>query len=200
MKKEFYPNEPTCKAIGITDPTILLDKSLAILSQGVSLVAKCRNTGKMLGLALNEKTMPWDIELYYKLADEVKCKKIKTLLKFYAYVLRSTNLFEKFNVPKVFEITNLSVALEAQGMGIGNELVKSSQHIALNNGFKLMRIDASSLFTARICEKMNMELISEIPYNSYLDENGLPVFDIPLPHVALKTFILRLPDKNILRV
>lgn len=104
MSKEYFPNEPTCKAAGLTSCSILLDRILLNLSQGYSLIARCKNTGKILGVALNEKTNPWDADLVDKMAHSVQCPNLKKILRFYAFLQRAPDIFDKYNVNEVFEV------------------------------------------------------------------------------------------------
>ncbi|XP_044756773.1 uncharacterized protein LOC123315227 isoform X1 [Coccinella septempunctata] len=196
MKKEYIPNEPTCKSLGITSCSILMDRILLNLSQGYSLIAKCKNTGNIMGVAINEKTSPWDADLVDKIAHSVQCPNLRKVLRFYAFLERAPNIFDKYKVHEVFEIANLGVAENSQNLGIATRLVKESKNIAASKGFSILRVDATSFYTARICEKLNMESILEIPYDSYLDADRQPVFKVPKPHTGVKVYIMKLGAKK----
>lgn len=66
--------------------------------------------------------------------DDEEFKKIFNLL--YGENLK-LNLFEQFDVDKIFEIRILSVDSKFRGQGIAKQLLLKSQEIAEQNGFKV---------------------------------------------------------------
>ncbi|KAK9874625.1 hypothetical protein WA026_005454 [Henosepilachna vigintioctopunctata] len=146
MKEHYFPNEPTCQALGVKGYTILLDQMIASLTQGLSLVAKNKTTGEIMGVALNEKTTPWDADLNDKLAVTIQCDNLKKLLHFYATLERAPNIFQKYNVSEVFEIANLAVSSHFRKKGIAKKLMIKSKEIAKKMDFEILRVDATSFY------------------------------------------------------
>lgn len=57
--------------------------------------------------------------------------------------------------------------------------------------FTILTLDLTIFiyFRAKLCEKLKMKMIAEIPYISYVGMNMLPVFSPPPPHNAVKIYI-----------
>lgn len=95
--------------------------------------------------------------------------------------------------------------------GIAKNLMLKSEKMALENGFKVMRfttifaisvqfiksisfialsqvlkIDATGYFSQRISSSMNFDTLSEVLYDNYLNDAGLPIFRVPPPHEKFK--------------
>ncbi|XP_018319938.1 dopamine N-acetyltransferase-like [Agrilus planipennis] len=63
--------------------------------------------------------------------------------------------------------------------------------IAKEQGYKLIRVDCSSNFSARAMAKLGFESISELKYEDY-KPNGEIVFKPAFPHTEVKSFVWRL--------
>lgn len=106
MWTSYYPHEPTTNYLGLGNKynPAMDDCAMKTLTQGLTLVAKCKITGKIIGACLNEAASKWDSDLMDRLASTVSCKKTKQLFHFWAYVQRAPQLYEKFNVDTIFEV------------------------------------------------------------------------------------------------
>ncbi|RZC34600.1 dopamine N-acetyltransferase, partial [Asbolus verrucosus] len=196
MRRAYYPEEPTTSSLAFKPTAVFEDSTIKILSEGYSLIAKCKYNDDILGACINETTHCWDPEMKDKLACKVGCVKSRQLLHFYAHMQRVPNLWKKYGVQKVFEIAHLFVRKDERGNGIAKKLVQHSRVLAADCGFALVRVDATSHYTAKLCEKINMKLIDEIPYCSYVGHDQRPVFNPPDPHKSVKIYVDDEPQKN----
>lgn len=84
---------------------MLDEEILHCLAEGMSVIAKCRYTGKIVGACLNESSTNWDPDKTEKLACAVSCVQLRHLLNFWAYLQRAPKLWNKFEVQKMLEVS-----------------------------------------------------------------------------------------------
>ncbi|KAJ8980604.1 hypothetical protein NQ317_010815 [Molorchus minor] len=197
MHTSYYPDEPTCACLNITENPLLDESALHSLAEGTSMVARCKFDGTLAGACINESTSPWDPDIKEKIACGVNCEQVKRLLLFYAHMQRLPDVWNKYSVQKVFEMSQLFVTKCHRKKGIGFRLLKHSRALAADCGYKVVRCDATSEYTAKLCKRMGMKKIAEIPYCSYLESEKLePVFQPAHPHKAVKIFVDINPQKK----
>lgn len=108
MWRAYYPDDPITKGLGLVGKyrnTVLDEAVQKTLCEGVTLVAKCKYDGCIVGAAINGSTTPWDADLMDKLACTVSCPKTRTLFHMYAHVHRAAEVYKKFCTNKVFEVS-----------------------------------------------------------------------------------------------
>ena len=71
---------------------------------------------------------------------------------------------------KVFCVDSLGVIDEAKGIGLGLYLVGYSLMVAKEQGYKLCIIEATNVYSARICEKLGMKKIVSANYDEFVCE------------------------------
>lgn len=106
MWKAYYPDEPTASALGIgmKHNAVLDQHALQMLYEGVSVVAKCKYDGNIVGACINESTNPWDPDMSERFACNVACEKTRQLLLFWAHLEREPKIWQRFCTQKVFEV------------------------------------------------------------------------------------------------
>lgn len=67
--------------------------------------------------------------------------------------------------------------------------MEESKKLAEEKGYKVIRCDATSAITSKLCEKLGMKMFEEIPYSSYMDRNLKPILKPPPPHGSLKIYV-----------
>lgn len=201
MHESFYPDEPTAIALGLcnTNSNVLDEYTLKHLAEGISLVAKCKYDGCIAGACINMSNHPWDPALKEKLACNVKCTKVKKLLLFYAYAERMPDLWKCYDVQKIFTVDSIFTVREHRRKGIAKRLLQESRSLAADCGFRVVRLDATSVFSATLCENEGMKLVATIPYCTYIGRNMEPVFCPPHPHTSYKIFIDDHPQMTLKR-
>lgn len=189
MHSSFYPDEPTCSCLGIGPNSVMDERTLMDMAEGMSLLARLKYGGDIVGACVNSSIYPWDPDQTEKLASSCKCNKLKTLLLFYAHMTRRPDFWKSYGVKKVFEMAYVFVKPEHRNKGISFRLMQDSRKLAADKGFQIIRCDATNFVTARICEKLGMRLVDEIPFSSYLGKNFEPVFKPPPPHESVKIYM-----------
>ncbi|XP_057663807.1 uncharacterized protein LOC130898483 [Diorhabda carinulata] len=199
MHETFYNQEPTCFSIGLKHNSIMDETALQKMSEGITVVARCKNNGCVVGAAINESTNPWDPDLKEKLACSVQCPKMKHYLLFQAHVQRSPKLWDCFHVQKIFEISNIFAKGEMKDPQLMTKLIQESRSLAADCGYKVVRVNASTPTIASICESLNMKLAAEIPFCSYLGKNLEPIFNPPHPFESVKIYVDESPQKHLIQ-
>lgn len=187
----YFKDEPVAKALGIgrSPNTILEDHILKSLSQGFSLIAKCKEDDKIAGVCINEVTSPWDPDAWEKIARSLWNPRLRNLYQFYVHLQRAPGLWEMANVQKIFEIAYLCVNPEERGKGLGTALVQRAIDTGADCGYSCIRIDATSVKTQAICEKLNLKMVYELPYRAYIGYNKKPVIRPAAPEKAVKVYV-----------
>ncbi|XP_055593344.1 arylalkylamine N-acetyltransferase 1 [Uranotaenia lowii] len=190
LRRTFFADEPLNKAVNLTRPgqghPLLEHHSLSTLHDGVSVMA-ITNEGEIAGVALNgilhgNRDIEHSLEKLNSIKDE-NFKKIFKLL--YEQNLR-INLFKQFDVDKIFEIRILSVDSKFRGQGLAKRLMEKSEQIAVEQGFQMMKTDATGAFSQRVVSSLGFVTKCEIKYTDYLDEQGDQIFVVEQPHEKLK--------------
>lgn len=109
MWQAYYPSEPTISSLGLGEKrnSVLDEMALRCLAEGVSVVAKCKYTGKIVGACLNESAVPWDADEKERIACRLSCERIQHILYFWAHVQKAPDLWKQFDVQKVLEVDNI---------------------------------------------------------------------------------------------
>ncbi|XP_073831143.1 arylalkylamine N-acetyltransferase-like 7 isoform X2 [Musca autumnalis] len=189
LRDNFFADEPLNKAAGLCRRGYghrdLEHHSLETLEDNLSLMA-VTDSNEIAGVILNGILHPGDIETSQKkleLNDDEKFKKIFRLL--YTINLKD-DIFQKFDVDKAFDVRILSVDSQYRGQGIAKHLVRHSENIAKECGFKLMKADATGIFSQKILKSNGFEVLLEQYYNKYVDEFGQPILNVESPHIKLQ--------------
>lgn len=118
MHQSYYSDEPTCSCLGIQPNPVLDERTIKDMTEGMTLLAKQKQDGKIVGACINCSLYPWDPEQTEKLACSCRCNKLKSLLLFYAHITKRPDLWKAFDVRKIFEIEYVFVVPEHRRKGI----------------------------------------------------------------------------------
>lgn len=140
----------------------------------MSIVAICQETQKIAGFCINldpysssqvDRSSYADRDPAFKLINQ-------TLTELY----KNIKLTEKAGVN--FSIYALAVAQDFQNLGIATTLIKLSEQIALDNNFSKIFIDATSLGTYKIAQKLGYNQLAQISYQDFNYGGNKPFKDI----------------------
>lgn len=107
-------------------------------------------------------------------------------------VEKSADTLKLFKQSKSAHIHTLAVHGDYRGKGIAGQLILKSINVFQNEGFSLLTIDCTSLYSSRICEKLHMLLVNEYPYSKFCDTNGNQIIKPPKIHDAVRTYAMRI--------
>ena len=194
LRKHYYAHEPiTVGYIHKKEPTKDdEDFSMSFLADGTVIKSIDENTGNIIGVSISGPIKPGDPEQMVEEAKTTETKKWADILKLLAYLEKTANVCERYNVEKCLHIHIIAVDTTYRGQAIGFNLTKEQLKLAQKLGYKLVSVDCTNVYTAKICEKLGMELVNAVVLSDYRDEHGIQLFRPPEPHHTTKTFISKL--------
>ena len=76
-------------------------------------------------------------------------------------------------------------------MGLGKELIKRTNQIALDHGCSHVYICASSIYSQRIFQKLSFEILHEMPYDheDFVDRDGNQFFQDMREHKTAQVVV-----------
>lgn len=86
----------------------------------------------------------------------------------------------------------LSVHKDFRGKGIAKQLYVANIELARELGYPIYVSDCTSLFAAKLCEKLGMELTATMQFDELSDANGNAFSQPPPPHYYASSYALRL--------
>ncbi|XP_017064121.1 dopamine N-acetyltransferase [Drosophila eugracilis] len=104
----------------------------------------------------------------------------------------ATDVCRRFNVPSSIHVHALGVNSELRGHSLGARLMIAVAQRARDLGHHLVSVDCTSVYSARLVQRLGYELINTIRYVDHLDDSGQQVIRPPPPHESVQTFVLRL--------
>ncbi|KAH8420577.1 hypothetical protein KR009_011544, partial [Drosophila setifemur] len=201
LRRNFFADEPLNKAAGLcqngSSNSELEDHCVEAMEDRMSLMAvdakaaeqgQCKIAGVVLNGILRSDDTAKALEKLDRSGD-ADYRKIFELL--YKHNLKH-NLFEHFDVECMFDVRILSVDSGYRGQGIANELVRHSLAVARKNGFRLLKADATGIFSQKIFRSHGFEVFSEQPYDKYTDEKGEILLPVEAPHIKLQLLYKRI--------
>lgn len=193
LKDYFYPDEPLNKSSGCHDKE---DEDFAIgtIKQGLCTIAEAFDAdhpdGYIIGCRLSYPSSKDQIE-----EDSVKQPPITNFDKivgFLGMLEAKADVFGRYNVEKIAQGHMLCVHKDFRGKGIAKQLYVENIELARKLGYPIYVCDCTSLFSAKLCEKLGMELTATMQFDEFADENGNAYYKPPPPHDYARSFALRL--------
>ncbi|XP_060662581.1 arylalkylamine N-acetyltransferase-like 2 [Drosophila nasuta] len=187
----YYREEPL--TIGCPPPEPDAEDEAFLLSNvphGTCLMALCGE--RIVGAAVAGPKMPDEAEHQFEEAARLTGTKWGRILGFLAIVERDANVFQRFNVPKALHLHALGVDATLRGRRIGERIVSALGSRGRELGYPVLTTDCTSVYSARLMERLNFQLLNTLPYTSYVDAAGVQLIKPPAPHEQVKTYVLRL--------
>lgn len=192
----FYHDEPLCSTEpkivpGETDRTDILE----CLKGGTSILAvllKENGEEELVGVNIGVPKDPDSVEKYFQSAEKEGNTKYGQILKLIGEANRQADLFKRYGVDKLFYSFMSCVKASCRGKNLGTRLKEELMALGKRLGYKLVSVDCSSFYSARLCKRMGWEVVNFISYKDYKDQNGQQIFHPPPPHEGLTTLAVRL--------
>ncbi|EDV32809.1 uncharacterized protein Dana_GF22216 [Drosophila ananassae] len=205
LRKSFFADEPLNKAAGLcqngcSNPE-LEDHCLEALQDRMSLMAvdeKASQDGKckIAGVVLNGILRAGDTSKALEKLEETCDADFRKIFELLHRHNLKYNLFEHFDVDAMFDVRILSVDSGYRGQGIANELVRQSVAVAKKNGFRLLKADATGIFSQKIFRSHGFEVFAEQPYDKYTDADGKIILPVEAPHIKLQLLYKRICNEG----
>lgn len=194
LRKSFFSDEPLT---GSTEPKGEVSKEeeefvLSNIKHGTSIMAINKQTGEMVGVCMAGPQRQNEADHLFREAAVVGDTKWGKIVKLLACIERDAKVCERYGVDKILYIIATCVEPSMRGKNIGAILYNAVRDMGKAMGFQLLRADCSSLYSARIKERLGWDCINTVYYKDYVDENKRPIFKPPPPHECCKSYAIRL--------
>lgn len=187
LREHFYTDEPLSKSQGYHDAA---DEQFAIgtIKFNTCTVAEC--DGHIVGFRLAyPSNKDNQVAAAYNGRPNTAFEK---LMGFVCALERKSNVFARYQVDTVMQGHMLCVHSDFRGKGIARRLYEENMELAKQKGFPVYVCDCTSLFSARLCEKLGMEQTATMEFHEYCDENGKPYYSPEPPHDYARSYAKRL--------
>ncbi|XP_011195597.2 arylalkylamine N-acetyltransferase-like 2 [Zeugodacus cucurbitae] len=196
LRKHFYPDEPL--TIGSHPDPEDEEFNISLIAHGTCLMEVQQQSvngilkERIVGVVLSGPKCSDEAELLFKEAAHLGSTTWGKIVGILAQAERDSNVYERYNVERALHMHVAAVDESLRGRAIGMRLMEKLRELGRELGYPLMTTDCTSLYSAKVSERMGMDCVNIIKYADYLDEEGNVVFNPPLPHEYIKTFALRL--------
>ncbi|XP_059620672.1 arylalkylamine N-acetyltransferase-like 2 [Phlebotomus argentipes] len=179
IREFYYPEELLTLSIAPKEPTKADEEfSLSCIPTGLSIVAE-NSSGDFVGVLLchevDNSTLP---ERKIQTSQITDCK-WRAILTFLHDLEEHSAICRRLDVPKGVQFSVLSVHSGHRGKSIGQKLMQKASENALEKGFGAIGAVCTSIFSARIAEKLGMTLVHT---QAYRDWQGEVELRPPAPH------------------
>ncbi|XP_055608245.1 uncharacterized protein LOC129755656 [Uranotaenia lowii] len=173
----FYAFEPMNRAYihGKEPAEEDVEFSVKFLNEGLGVKATV-DDGRIVGISLGYIGSEDDVAVLTESVKNSRDRKWGDILQFLIFVHESSNVSEKFGVSDAYEIQIVGVHPDFRGRSIAKELVRKQLQLAKEKGFKGVYVDCSNVFTAKIMESLEFEIVNEIVLENYRTEKGEQIF------------------------
>uniref|UniRef100_A0ABD2VZX1 N-acetyltransferase domain-containing protein n=1 Tax=Trichogramma kaykai TaxID=54128 RepID=A0ABD2VZX1_9HYME len=198
MADTFFKSEPSMVNIGLAqqdrpDP-LLFHQMFEAVHNGLTIIALDRDTNCIVGAAVNVETTRNDVDEQERLADHYDRGPGRDLVRFFCFLSRQADPWSRHDTQTVFECASVAVHPEHQGHGLARRLVQESWVLARDMAHRCFRIDASSIYTAKIADGFKWQEIYSYPYRRFFEDGRFIFNHIKEPHTAIKIYTDRLDN------
>ncbi|XP_059609185.1 arylalkylamine N-acetyltransferase 1 [Phlebotomus argentipes] len=187
LRNTFFADEPLNRAVKLCRPGeghLELERhSEKTLRDGLSVMA-VTDENVIAGVALNGILRRGEVRKALDALKDTQDERFKKIFRLLYEENLKTDFFDSFGVEKIFEIRILSVDCRFRGQGLAKKLMEKSQEVARENGFKLMKTDATGLFSQKTFSSLGFSTKSEYLYS--LENGKVADFMVEPPHDKLK--------------
>ncbi|CAD7004664.1 dopamine N-acetyltransferase [Ceratitis capitata] len=195
LRKHFYPDEPLIVGSkeGHQDPEDE-EFTLAQIQNATCIKAVQQHDDgeRMVGVLLSGPRSNKEVKHLSKETSRCGSTNWGMILQILARAERGSNVFERYGVEQALHIHAIAVDGSLRGRAIGARLVEEAEKLARQLAYPLLTVDCTSLYSAKLCERLGMDCVNIIKYVDYLDDEGKVVYKPPQPHEYLKSYALKL--------
>uniref|UniRef100_A0A1L8DBV7 aralkylamine N-acetyltransferase n=1 Tax=Nyssomyia neivai TaxID=330878 RepID=A0A1L8DBV7_9DIPT len=176
IRKHYYPEEALTIGISPKEPTKEDEEfSLSCIPTGLSVV--CEDSNKnIVGVLLCHEVDNSTLTERKISTESIEDPKWRTILTFLNYMEELTSICSRLNVTKGIQFSVLGVDPEQRGKSIGLKMMQKAAENALENKFMAIGSVCTSIFSARIAEKLGMECVASVPYSEWKNSEGKTIF------------------------
>ena len=147
---------------------------------------------KIVGVLIAGPIEHGDADKMLENAEFCESKKWSDISKFLAYIEKKADVLGKFNLEEAVHCHALGVHHDYRGNKIGLKLFEKFFDVAKALNYQLVSVDCTSIFSNRICEQLEMDLVSSVSYDEYNMKIGEKLFKSIEPNTKIITYVKKL--------
>ncbi|CAL4158947.1 unnamed protein product, partial [Meganyctiphanes norvegica] len=172
FRENFLTREPTIQGLGAT-PEDLMEFYLPVvqdcLNSDLCLGAKDKSSGELVGVILNKALTPADKTTFEGHWADSSNDKVRAIGNILYHAENDLDIFNKFNVEKVFELGIVTVCEHYLRRGIARLLIERSEQLGRNNGFQMINCQASNSSIQHILKDKGYDTYLTIDFSKNKD-------------------------------
>ncbi|KAH8368461.1 hypothetical protein KR084_012017 [Drosophila pseudotakahashii] len=187
----YYPEEPLTAGTSPPEPDEV-DKDFLLSNVPFGTCFMALEEGRIVAAVV---AGPKDAHEPEHMVEEVRKhagQKWGRILHLLSAVESATDVCRRFNVPSSVQVHALGVDRQQRGRNLGALLMTAVAQRARDLGHRLVSVDCSSVYSARLVQRLGYQLVNTLRYVDHLDESGQQVIRPPPPHESVQTFVLQL--------
>lgn len=119
-------------------------------------------------------------------------KQKSDISKILAYIEKKADVLGNFNLEEAVHCHAVGVHHDYRGNRIGQKLFEKFFDVAKALDYQLLSVDCTSIFSNRICEQLEMDLVSSVSYDEYNMKIGEKLFKSIEPNTEIRTYVKKL--------
>ncbi|KAH3819170.1 arylalkylamine N-acetyltransferase-like 2 isoform X4 [Dreissena polymorpha] len=143
---------------------LTVERTQKALSDNCSLCMMSKENNAIMGVCLIEYKSSSDPPPNF---DFMTYEELRELLKFVTHKSKEVDFFNRYGVDEALYFFMLGVHKKYQRIGLGSRLLEAGVALGKELGFKAIKVEATSNFSQRICQKLKFECILDMPYDDY---------------------------------
>lgn len=147
---------------------------------------------KIVGVLIAGPIEHGDADKMLENAEFCETKKWSDISKILAYIEKKADVLGKFNLEEAVHCHAVGVHHDYRGNRIGLKLFEKFFDVAKALDYQLLSVDCTSIFSNRICEQLEMDLVSSVSYDEYNMKIGEKLFKSIEPNTEIRTYVKKL--------
>lgn len=171
-------------------------RDISIITEGIESkfvwLAVERSSDKLVGILLAGPMNQNFADGIKEFAAQPGDQKRSDIMNFIIYIEQKANILQRFNVEEAFYIQVVAVHQDHRRQQIARKLFETAIDSAKSNKFKLLCVDCTSFYSAKLAANLGMDCISTVTYDEYNNHLGRNLFAPVEPHMEIKSFVKKL--------
>lgn len=156
------------------------------------LIARDADTGVIVGALSAGPIEHGDADKMIEDAKTTETEKWRDISLLLAYIEKKSDVLNRFSLEKALHIHALGVHHGYRGQGIGVKLFDACFENAKRLNYPMVSTDCTSFFSAKIAERVGMELVSLATYDEYNKTIEMELFSPTEPNSVIGTYVKKI--------
>lgn len=193
LRKHYYPEEPLTMCNEPKQQSVEDEQfTMSCLTSGTTVLAHDNGSRELVGVLVSSGIDADAAEHGREAARKSSSKKWADILWFLSHLAEVADVCKRFNARKAVHVHAMGVDAKVRGHSIGMRLIQKCMEIGKQMGYPILSIDCTSVYSIRFMESLGAECVHVLRYEDWRDKDGVQTFSMPMPHLCVKTFVVKL--------